>query len=176
LEILHDVYVEMDDFLVLSNGMDYFGKEILEFHVQLLELVVISHVFEQLSQQLQIFERVHGGMSFLNQNQNQLLDERFEKRVIVVLVQQFHGDLDQPEKENLEVVFVFVVGAAGFQMVRSLFQFLQKELYQDFGQVLPTRHHLLVLLGHDLLARVLKVERVYYEVLQADFETVSRVF
>jgi hypothetical protein len=72
LEILHDVYVEMDDFLVLSNGMDYFGKEILEFHVQLLELVVISHVFEQLSQQLQIFERVHGGMSFLNQNQNQL--------------------------------------------------------------------------------------------------------
>jgi len=72
LEVLHDIDVEVDHFLVLSHGVDYFGEEVLELHVQLLEFVVIRHVFEELAQKLEVFERVHGGVSFLYQNQNQL--------------------------------------------------------------------------------------------------------
>jgi hypothetical protein len=90
--------------------VDYFGEEVLELHVQLLELVVIRHVFEELAQKLKVFERVHGGVSFLYQNQNQLpiiiiqiylyviLYERFEEGIVIVFIEQLHGYLDQPEK------------------------------------------------------------------------------
>jgi hypothetical protein len=71
----------------------YLGEEDLELRVQLLELVVVGHFFEELQQELKVFERTHGGMRFLDQNLNQLLDEGFEKGIIIILIQKFMGIL-----------------------------------------------------------------------------------